>query len=208
MSSTQPRDRACRLAPADTDAALRAAQRIRDPRNACQALAWAARFAEDSRVEPIANMALAAARRAADPFDAVSAAAWPIRALVERGRTKRLKALLAPLLRLSEKIEPAASRSEALFLLYEAVFPAGRRWWRALLAPLAAASVPAVHWRQSRNLRDAVLMAARDDPAWAARYVHSVGDPRTRGRIERGLAQQECRTPRAFFRETGGKGRL
>jgi len=105
-------------------------------------------------VVSIADEAFKVGRTDNNPFKVVGSAAWPVRALVERGRTQRLHPVLSSLIDFSPQIESPASRSEALFLLLQAIFPAGRRWWEPVLNELIQSSEPVVHWRQGRNLRD------------------------------------------------------
>ncbi|HEX8201488.1 MAG TPA: hypothetical protein VF590_13465, partial [Isosphaeraceae bacterium] len=137
MTPTMARDRAQRLASSDSGAALQVARGVSDPWYACQALACVARFAPGDRLEAIIDAAMEVGGRGEDPYQVVGAAAWPLRALVERGRRDRLDAILPGLLALASRVESPASRSEAIFLVFQAVFPAGRRWWLAVLQELA-----------------------------------------------------------------------
>ena len=199
MTPTEQRDQAARLARTDTTTALEVARRIDDPWFGCQALGWVARFAPDDRVAELVEEALAVARRAVDPYRTVGAAAWPVRALVERQRWDRLPVAVTELLEASGRIEPPASHSEALFLLFQAGLPAGSTLWRPVFDALLAASDSGAHWRQRRNLRDAVLMVARVDSRFAADIAGRLSDEKTRTKIEQCLSRREARTPRTFF---------
>lgn len=199
MTPTKARDRATALAASDTGAALEAARYVGDPWFGCQALAWVARFAPDDQLDAIIDEAFEVGGQAADVYQIIGSAAWPLRALVERGRVDRLGTTLPGPLALASRVEQLASRSEGLFLVYQAVFPAGRPWWLPVLNELAHASHPALHWRQARNLRDAVLMAARPDPGFARDFCPSVRNDRARRQIEAGLARSESQSPRPFF---------
>jgi hypothetical protein len=199
MTPTVARDRASALATSDIEAALQAAREVADPWFACQALAWVGRFAPEDRVVAILDEAIAVGGRAADPFRAVACIAWPLRALVERNHAHRLGPALLALLRQVPSIEHPASRSEALFLIFQAVYPAGRRWWFPVLVELRDASHPAVHWRQARSIRDAVLIAASEDADFARDFCPGVRNDRARSQIERALARSERRSPRPFF---------
>ncbi|MGD8453316.1 MAG: hypothetical protein PVJ57_16005 [Phycisphaerae bacterium] len=199
MTPTQARDHVCSLATADTEAALQVARGIDDPWFACQALAWAARFAPDERVEAIVAEALTVGHRHADPYKVVGSTAWPIRALVERGRTNRIAPILEEMLDRVPRIEPPAGRSEAVFLLFQAVFPAGRNWWARVLDVLIAVSDPGTHWRQARNTRDALLMVAEEDPGFAADCANRLSNKRNRRRIEQCLSRHDTQTRRPFF---------
>jgi hypothetical protein len=199
MTPTTARDRATRLAVSDHEAALRAARSVGDPWFACQALASVARFAPHDQFDAIVDEAFQVGRRANDHYQIVGSAAWPLRALVERGRVERLAPILPELLCFAPRIETLASRSEALLLIYQAVFPAGRQWWLSVLQELARASHPAIHWRQARSVRDAVLMAASEDPEFARDFCRGVRNDRARAQIERGLSRSEYLSPRPFF---------
>ncbi len=199
MSPTQARERVIKLATTDTAGALEAARRVDDPWFACQALAWVARFAPDRQVESIAAEALAAGRREQDGYKAVGSAAWPIRAMIERGCTRRLGPVLAELLRLAPQIAHPASRSEALFLLFQGTFSAGKAYWEPVFRALVQVSDPSRHWRQGRNLRDAVLIVASADAGFAAAFAPTVRDDRTRRQIEQRLAQADSAETRSFF---------
>ena len=199
MTPTQARDRAAALAIRDTDGALAVARMASDPWYACQALAWVARFAPDDRLVAIVEESLKVGRVAIEPYQVVGSAAWPVRALVERGYRDRLDPLLQKLLGQAGQIEALVSRSEALFLVFQAVHPAGRRWWGSMFEGLHLASEPVVHWRQARNLRDAVLIVAGEDFEAAHTLCRLVKDGRTRSQIERRLADSQFGTPRPFF---------
>jgi hypothetical protein len=190
------------LALRSTDAALAAARDIEDPWYACQALATVARFAPEDRVEAIASEALAAAREAKDPYRLVGSGAWPVRALVERQRLSALDPTVTELLRHSLRIESPASRSEALFLLFEAVFPAGIQHWRPVLDELFRSSDPVVHWRQRRNLRDAMIIVAGEDPALAEELSQGLHDDKLSRQIGSRLREAERHGPRQFFWRT------
>lgn len=199
MPPTQARDRVTRLATSDTGAALAAAANIDDPMYACQALAAVARFAPDDQFPAVVERAFNAGRRAEDPYQVVASAAWPLRALVERSHADRLRSILPGLLSLAARIENPGSRCEALLLVYQAVFPAGRKWWLCVLRDLVGCAGAAAHWRAGRAIRDAVLMAANEDVEVARDFVRRVGNDRVRAQIERGLDRAQVMSPREFF---------
>ena len=198
MTPTQQRDRAQSLAVTDTKAALTIARSIKDAWFACQALAWVARYAPDDQFIAIAKESLRVGRRSKDNYKAAAVSAWPIRALVERRHTAGLSGIIRDLLVLSEDISPMASRSEALFLLVQAVFPAGRDHWLPVLRSLCDASIPPVHWRQGRNLLDTVLIVSNEDQTLAAELIEKVDDPKLKARIDRAIASRTSHA-RPFF---------
>jgi hypothetical protein len=80
ISPTEARDRASRLATGDPAAARGMALAIEDPWFRCQALASAARHADEAEVEQVAQESLAAAAECHDDYKRAAVAAWPIRA--------------------------------------------------------------------------------------------------------------------------------
>lgn len=198
MTPTQAREAAISLAASDFEAALKAARAVSDPWFACQALAWVGRFAPENRVEPVLKEAIRAAWSAADPYRFASLA-WPLRALIERDRSHLTEEPLGEFLRRSPSIRPPSSRSEALVLVFQAVFPAGRLWWHPVLVEIRDASQPVLHWRQARSIGDAVLIVAGVDPDLARAFAEGVQDDRARREIGRGWDRGEFPPPRPFF---------
>src|SRR3954469_17904349 len=123
MSATSTRDQVTRLAPADPEGAAEVARSIEEPWFRAQALAWAARFAADDRVVPLAEESLRSSYAEIDPYRTVATGAWPVRALVERGHSDKARSTLDSLLLLAPQVEPPTSRVEALFLVWQAIFP-------------------------------------------------------------------------------------
>jgi hypothetical protein len=197
LASTQGREQAIVLARSDTPAALRAAREIRDPWYRAQTLAAVARWAPDGEVEAIAAESLNACRECGEGYQRVAAGAWPLRALVERGALGIARAGLAPLLDDAATIQPAASRSEALFLLFQACFDLDANVRKDLLGRLVAAHDAAGHWRSRRNLASALAMLGATEPALVRSVADSLADDRVRRRVERPGADRE--KPRPFF---------
>src|SRR5690349_16269134 len=125
MNPSQLRNMVCELAPSDTARALATARSINDSWFACQALAWVARYAPDSQFTGIIKESLSVVSAEPDPYRVVAPAAWPIRAIVERDYLKMLPAIVSNLLVRAQGIENFGSRSEALFMIFQAIFPAG-----------------------------------------------------------------------------------
>jgi hypothetical protein len=199
MSATQQRDIACRLASSDSARALATARAIHDPWYACQALAWVARYASDAEFSRIVQESLRVVRAEVDPYRVVASAAWPIRAIVERNRLEMLPSIIPNLLLRADDIEILASRSEALFLLFQAVFSGGAQNWLPVLESLRRASTPLINWRQRRNLLDAVMIVRGEDEELALEITNSVDDPKLKRKIERTWATSEPLPPRRFF---------
>ena len=199
MIATQQRDTAGRLAPSDPTRALATARAIEDPWFACQALAWVARYAPEDQFTRLVKESLRVCRTEVDPYRVVAPAAWPLRAIVERNRLEMLPSIIPELLLRAKDIEIPASRSEALFLLFQAVFPSGRENWLAVFQSLREASISLKSWRQRRNLRDALLIVWGEDKALAEEVLSALGDLKLRMKIERLLNTSEPGVPRAFF---------
>jgi hypothetical protein len=202
MSATQARQRVIDLATVDIDSAMHAARRIDDPWFACQALAWVARYSPENCVDSVADEAFSIGRRSKDEYQIVASAAWPLRALIERDRIDRIGPIIQEYLDMSSSIPNFASRSEALFLIFQAVFPAGRLHWLKVLHALSRSASPSLHWRQARTLRDAILITAGEDSQFAAEFCRNVTNPIAKRQSEQRLARLEARFPREFFWRT------
>jgi len=199
MIASQQRDTAGRLAQTDPTRALATARAIEDSWFACQALAWVARFAQDHQFIKIVMESLHVCRAEVDPYRVVAPAAWPIRAIVERNHSEILPSVIPELLRRAKDIEILGSRSEALFLLFQAVFPAGRENWLPVLQSLREASTPLISWRQRRNLCDAILIVWGEDERLALEIINGLDDAKVKKKIEKLLASSKPGVPRPFF---------
>lgn len=199
ISATQLRHLAGRLAPTDPARALATARAIQDPWFACQALAWVARYAPDQQFIKIIKESLRVCSTEIDPYRVVAPAAWPIRAIVERNHSELLPSVIPDLLRRTNNIENLGSRSEAVFMLFQAVFPAGRGSWFPVLQSLREASTPLINWRQRRNLCDAVLIVWNEDEQLALEITNGIDDLKLKKKIEKMLATSKVHEPRPFF---------
>ena len=201
---TQDRDRAISLARSDPSAALTLAREISDPWFACQALAWVGRFWPGDDFETVINEAFEIGRKCSDPYRVVASAAWPVRDLIERGASSQISTMVLPLLALANEIPSFASRSEALFLLFQAAKPGMQTNWLPVLEELIKASFPTLHWRQSRSLSEAVLIVAAADSRLANDILHRLPESRLKTQIEKRLNRPLHPTNtrlRAFFWE-------
>ena len=188
---TQARDRACSLAHSDPSAALTLAREINDPWFACQALAWVGRFWPGDDFETVVNEATEIGRKCSEPYLVVASAAWPVRALIERGASSQTSTIVLPLLVLANEIASLASRSEALFLLFQATKPGMQTNWLPVLEELIKASFPTLHWRQNRNLSEAILIVAAEDNRLANDILHRLPEGRLKTQIEKRLNTQD-----------------
>lgn len=199
----EKRDEAETLAPVYFAAAEAVANEIGSPWYRCQALGWVARFAPDDQVMRLARDALRTSLTTDDPYQQAGASAWPLRALVERGHENYVEEAIPAVLAITNRVESLASRSEALFLLLQAVLPAKRGCWLPVFDALRAASQPMLHWRQGRNIRDACVMIASGDLTLAESACEEIADERVRQRTRKDLDGGARGKPRAFFWNKG-----
>ncbi len=194
---TAARDAAVALAQSDNRRAEAMAQAIEDPWFRAQALAWVTRYAADADLTRVSQSALTAASDNEDAYRQAAAAAWVLRALMERDRREEALGMLEMVLHTVPRITSAASRSEALFLLLQAVFDSSEEIRRSLLFALATIYDEDQHWRVERNYRDALVMMKAVDPAYVQRMAQGRSDAQ-REKLERALAEDTCE-PRTFF---------
>jgi hypothetical protein len=200
---TQARDRAASFARSDPSAALTLAREINDPWFACQALAWVGRFWPGDDFETVINEAFEIGMKCSDPYRVVASAAWPVRALIERGALSQISTIVHPSLALANEIGSLASRSEALFLLFQATKPGMQADWLPVLEGLIEASFPTLHWRQSRSLSEAILIVAAEDCRLANDILRRLPEGRLKTQIEKRLNTLDTTNPRlrVFFWE-------
>jgi hypothetical protein len=201
MTPTQARDRAASIAKRDPLKALTLACAIPDPWFRAQALAYVARYETEERSLSVAMGALRAALEANDCYKAIAVAAWPIAAMVERGWTDAARHELSLLLECVTGIEPESSRSEALFLMFQAAFPLGDEFRDRIARALVDLGKRAdAHWRSRRNLIAAIAILSTVNRALAASLADDIADGVTRRKAAEALNAFPPRTPRAFFR--------
>jgi hypothetical protein len=189
-----------KMAQLELHAALEAARGERSHRGQCQALAWVARYARDQQhVRKTAEAATHAAAREEDLYNAIFPLAWPIRALMERSEVKAAAELLTIALQKSDVVTPAASRSEAVFLLFQAVALGSDRLWEPAFEKLALASLPSDNWRQTRNMRDAILIAATMDWPYAKAFADKLEDEKLKLAVLARMKESKLQPPRPFF---------
>ena len=197
MSATTERDIASRLAITDFEKALLLARNVSQPWFRCQALAQVARFAPDARVAKTAEEAVAAALMATDVYQQVAVTAWPLRALLERNYNEKARESLPPILKLSAQIQNPVSRSDALFLLWQAFFAFDGN--KSVLGTLVKSCDG--HWKADYILRQVVLILAAENWDEAQRLVASMREGKYKRQAARRLAAGEIQTARSFFPE-------
>ncbi len=154
MSATRQRDHVCTMAKSNPKKALEKAKGVSEPWFRAQALAWVARFTDSDPVL-LAKLAAKAASECDDDYKRSAVRAWEIAALAERNEPDHAEHALKEAVSLAERVQPISSRSEALFLLFQAAFPIGRKQAEKVWARLEATCPEAEHWRCKRNRRDA-----------------------------------------------------
>lgn len=164
MAATDQRQLAHRLSGTAPDEALEVARSIKDAWFRCQALSQVARYWPIDDYRGLLNEALAAANSHDDVFKQVTVSAWPIRGYLERGSPASAKTIVERCVGAASSIENMGSRSEALFMVFQAAKPGPTDLWKLAFSALLKATEPALAWRQRRNIRDAVSMVAADDP--------------------------------------------
>jgi len=154
MSATLQRDQASDLAKTNPIQALAKAKSVTEPWFRAQALSWVARFT-DADPLPIAKLAAKAASECDDDYKRSAVRAWEIAALSERHFIAAAKKSLSAAVKVAESVQPISSRSEALFLLFQAACSISRDDSIWVLGRLDATCPEDEHWRCRRSRRDA-----------------------------------------------------
>ena len=200
-SPTTERNQTISLAQSNWSAALASARKVSDPWHRCQSLAWVARFAPAGVVTNIAAEALSAARACDDPYKVAAASAWPLRALIERDQRSQIGSLLDHLLQTAETIPHPVNRLDALFLIWQGVFPVGSSGRHRPQSALLRACQNVNSWKGSYTLRDTAVMVAPDDMAEAQRIVAMMPESSYRRQTLRQIVEGKRLSPRPFFWE-------
>lgn len=196
MSATLLRDQVGILAKTDFNRAHVKALSISDPWFASQALADVLRYCPPSSVAMVNTQFSKRADWCSDDYQRAAVRAWQVRALAERDLAALSKAALHRALEYARRAEPPASRSEALFLLFQAACPLGVDSAAPLVTMLAEIwrSQPE-QWRCARALVSALAILSTLAPEETDRILCKVGDERIRGKVARAGKP----TPRPFF---------
>lgn len=165
-------------------------------RERCIALAHVARQAQD--VCRLAAEALAQSWKDPEPYGIVMSAAWPIRALLERGHIDEARAATQRVMTRIPEIEHAGSRTEAVFLLFQATLVGPPTLWKPVLKALMEGVEGPMHWRHARAVLDALHMVHTLDAAEAAPHMERLTDERLRKKLMADIAKQPCQRPRDF----------
>lgn len=199
LAPTRDRELAHSLSGSEPDKALSVARKIEDAWFRCQALSQVARYWPDPDYQRLLKEAVQAGDSQNDAFKEVTVSAWPIRAYLERGSAAPAKSLLERCTSAATRIENMGSRSEALFMVFQAAKPFAPDLWKPVFLALVAATEPALAWRQRRNIRDAIAMVAQDDPSLVKSALARLSDEKTIAAIRHDLENGRRAEPRPFF---------
>ncbi|HEX8832756.1 MAG TPA: hypothetical protein VF719_01085 [Abditibacteriaceae bacterium] len=195
MSATNERDVAMHIAKTDFKKALVFARKVSQPWFCCQALAGVARYAPDEHVAKTIKESIAAAFMAPDFYQRVAVTAWPLRALIERNQEHKVLQLLPEILELSVKIENPINRTDALFLLWQAVFPHhGHETILGLLVKSCSA-----HWKADYILRQIIVILASVDMTAAQELAASMPEGKYKRQAEKRLTEGATEQARQFY---------
>ena len=195
MSATTERDTAICAAKTDFKKALALARKVSESWFRCQALAEAARFAPDDEVVSTAKEAISAALTATDSYKRVAATAWPLRALIERNQEQKAVQQLPEILALAAQIENSVSRSDALFLLWQAFFPVQDH--ESILGALVKSC--AGHWKADYILRQVVLILASESTEEAHKLADSMPEGKYKRQAEKRLSEGQKEQAWRFY---------
>ena len=159
MSANLQRDKATALAKTNPKQALAMAKDISEPWFRAQALAWVARYTDADPVA-IAKLAAKAASECDDDYKRSAVRAWEVAALAERDAPNHAERSLKTAVAVAEGVQPISSRSEALFLLFQAAILIGRKQAEWVCGRLDSTCAGGEHWRCRRSRRDAHLILA------------------------------------------------
>lgn len=154
MNDTLARDKIASLAKSNPKKALEGARKISDPWFRAQALAWVLRFT-DTDLDLIASLIEKSANACDDAYKRCAVRAWEIVALSERNILPKAKKILNTAIKQAQNITPLSSRSEALFLLFQAAVKIGKVEALLVHEALNASCATDRHWRCQRAIRDA-----------------------------------------------------
>ena len=183
------------LAKTDFRKALLLARQVSESWFRCQALAGAARFAPDDEVASTAKEAISAALTATDSYKRVAATAWPLRALVERNQEQKAVQQLPEILELAAQIQNPVSRSDALFLLWEAFFPIQAHEF--ILGALVKSCDG--HWKADYILRQVVLILASKDTEEAHKLASSMPESKYKRQAKKRLSEGQKQQAKQFY---------
>jgi len=203
---------AARIAGSDGASALRIARNIGDPWFRCQALAHVAWHATDHRrFIALIVESLKSGWSIQNPNRSVTVIAWPVAALARRSypgpdaRERGAGILRGGIARLTEVIakEPSpASRADAL-LLHIHASPSRPKLRKGVLGLLVKECRAPANRKRQRQLEEAALVIAADDPDEALELAVLLDEDRRRRATAKIEGQGEGLGARRFFEMSG-----
>jgi hypothetical protein len=216
MSATQERDQVSRIVGTDIDSALRIARKIGDPWFRCQALAHVAwHAAAPRRFFGLVAESLESGWSIKIPNRAVTVIAWPVAALARRqfpdaaAMKRNGRELRAVIDRLAKVIagEPSpASRADALLMHVHALSPFRPELRNGVLGLLVKECQNPANRKRQRQVEEAALVVAPDDPARAIGLTALLEGTRKNRTIAKITNQSEVLGPKPFFDTSGTPG--
>lgn len=198
MSSVNKRNLVVLQAKYNSKKAHKLAIKITDSWYRAQALAWIARYADDCSFDKFIKQALQASFNNEDPYKIVGSSAWATRAMIERKKYKGINAYISKLLQVSLTISNPVSRGDALFLLYQAIFPL-KGIDQLVLDYLLSACEEMNSWKKPLILRDVALIIANRDLSQAYFIVGKMTEGRVKRQAKRYLLSKKFLDPRVFY---------
>ena len=199
MDATAQREFAINTATKDFGKALVLARQTASAWFRCQALAWVSRYAPEAEVVKVAEEAVSAALSTDDPYQTVGVAAWPLRALIERGYEQEVFRWLPKLMQTSENIANPVSRLNALYLLWQAVYPTIGPMKSLVLDKLISACLSADSWKAGFTMREAVLVVAEESVFEANRLIAMMPDGVYKRQAQCRVAEGKRGCVRSFY---------
>lgn len=157
MKAARQKDHVDTLAKSDPREALSQARKRIDPWFRAMGLSWVARFTNDNPVS-VACEAAKAASECDDDYKKSAVRAWEVAALAERGFTKEARKCLREAVTLGKSVQPISSRSESLYLLFQAAFRIAKEEAEYAYGIIRTSCPIDEHWRCKRAVRDGEKM--------------------------------------------------
>ena len=216
MSATEERDQVYRIASTDIARALRLARTIGDPWFRCQSLAFVAwhTAGHESFLCFLAE-SVESGWSIKDPNRAVTVNAWPVAALARRQfpdpaamkrNARELRSILARMTKVLAKEPSPASRADALLIHVHALSPCRPEARKEVLALLARECKNPANGKRQRQLEEAALVIAPDDPDTALGLSATLDEGRKRRTIAKIEARSALLGARSFFHLDGSAG--
>jgi hypothetical protein len=155
-----------------------------------QALSDVARYIPEQHWKTVLSEAWQAAWDCDEPYKRVAVAAWPARASIERSGSLD-PSVIRSLLKEATNIENTGSKAQALYSLWQGVYPIGAQERQPVEDALIAAGLSARSWRGVDVLRQMALDVRRDDYDRALMIAHLMPECRVKRQLLRELTTSE-----------------